>query len=539
MIAKKKWKVMIVDDEFRIGQLIKKLIRWDELFLECVDVLDNGEIAYEMILEKRPDIVITDIRMPKINGLDLVCMTREVRENIKFVIISGYKEFEYAHKALQYGVNSYLLKPINEKELNEVMYKVTMELSENSAVVEHQAEMKKILNVSKQIIRRDFLNHIIDKGQPGTLSQVEQEYHVKLNAPLYRGIDIKLDYSNLENTDKKQDRITIDKVLAIVEQQLQSCVREELICEKPGHHIYCLFNYEADKAKDIKLHINDIMSEIQDYLLGFEQYVVTVGIGTEKNDFASIRSSISEAQKAVGNRIKLGVGRLIYAEGLADMEIIDAQTYLEPYRDGFLAAMEVYSQESLNLIINKIFSSLQLREDIDFSVSYTIAEEIIILFFDNLEIQNKTRDDLKQLWLSSINQCYSFVNLKNFLKQSLGDYLETSLKLRETESARPIRQAKKYINTHYAEKITLEDMATLVDLNPVYFSVLFKKETEMNFSTYLVHVRMEYAKQMLRKGNETISAVAERVGYKDARYFSQVFARTVGVKPALYRKLHT
>jgi len=539
MMAEGKWKVMIVDDEFRIGQLIRKLIRWEALFLECVDVLDNGETAYEMILEKRPDIVITDIRMPKINGLELVRMTKEVREDIKFVIISGYKEFEYAHKALQYGVNDYLLKPINEEELNEVMDKITAELAENNAAVWQQAEMKKTVNVSKQIIRRDLLNHIIDKGQPESLAEMEQEYNVKLNAPLYRGIDIKLDYSNLEKTDKKQDRITIDKVLSIVEQHLQACVREELICEKPGLHIYCLFNYEADKVKDIKQHINDILSEIQEYLLGFEQYVVTIGVGTEKSEFASIGASMNEARKAVENRIKLGVGRLIYAEGLDDMEVIDAEAYLKPHRDGFLAAMEVYSQESLDHIINKIFSPLQLREDIDFSVYYTITGKLIALFFDNVEMQDKSGDDVKEFLLASINQCYTIVNLKNLLKQNLGEYLETSLKLRETELARPIRQAKKYIKQHYAEKITLEDLAALVDLNPVYFSVLFKKETEMNFSAYLVHVRMEYAKEMLRKGNETIAAVAERVGYKDARYFSQIFARTVGVKPALYRKLHT
>lgn len=109
----------------------------------------------------------------------------------------------------------------------------------------------------------------------------------------------------------------------------------------------------------------------------------------------------------------------------------------------------------------------------------------------------------------------------------------------ETESAKPVRQAKQYIEEHFGEKIVLEDIAAVVELNPVYFSVLFKKETEMNFSAYLLNVRMEKAKEMLCTTNETIAAIGESVGYRDSRYFSQTFTKTVGVKPALYRKLHS
>ena len=126
----KKWRVLIVDDEFRIGRLIKKLIHWDEFALECVDVVDNGGTAFEIIQSDRcPDVVITDIRMPKINGLELIAMTREIHKNMKFVVISGYKEFEYAHQALQYGVEDYLLKPVNEEELNRVLKKISDELT--------------------------------------------------------------------------------------------------------------------------------------------------------------------------------------------------------------------------------------------------------------------------------------------------------------------------------------------------------------------------------------------------------------------------
>lgn len=533
-----KWKVLIADDEYLIGQLIRKLIKWEELHLECVDIVDNGLSAYEAVLEKRPDIVITDIRMPKVNGLELVCMTKQVMENVRFVIVSGYKEFDYAHKALQYGVNDYLLKPINEAELGAVMEKLVKELSMSSEAWRQQEELKKTAHAGRQIIRRELLNNILEKQPPLSPKEVEQEYNVDLNAPLYRGIDIKLDYSDHQKTDQKQDRLTLDKVVDMVEQSLKEYVREELLCEKPGMHIYCLFNYEPERAKGIRRIINDILSEIQDYLLGFEQYVVTIGVGTEKNEFAFVGHSIQEARQAVGNRIKLGVGRLIYADTLQLAPGAEPSLYIRPYKDGFLRAVETFSAEAMGLELHKMYAPFQNGGNRDCSVCYCMAEELTALFFENVGTKSKEGEALREYLEAAILQCYSIPALKNLLKQSLGQYLESSRRLMETESLRPIRQAAKYIEEHFDKKIILEDIAAIVDLNPVYFSVLFKKETGKNFSAYLVHVRMEHAKLLLKKGNATIAAVAEKVGYKDSRYFSQTFARTVGVKPALYRKLH-
>lgn len=532
-----KWKVLIADDEYLIGQLIAKLIKWQELQMECMDIVDNGKAAYDVILEKKPDIVITDIRMPKMSGLELVCMTKKVMEDVRFVIVSGYKEFEYAHKALQYGVNDYLLKPINEEELNAVMEKLSKELSSCSEEQRQQEELKKTADASRQIIKRDLLNHILEEQHLSRL-EMEQEYNVALDAPLYRGIVIKLDYSNHKKTDKRQDRFTIDKVTAIVEQHLKKCVKEELLCEKPGMYMFCLFNYDPQWAKKIRAVINDILSEIQDYLLGFEQYVVTIGVGEEKSEFVAAGDSIYEAKRAVENRIKLGVGRLIYAEALHLSQPVDATSYFQPYKGGFIAAIEAYSGEALGQQTYKLFGSFQNEGDMDFSVCYSLALELIELFFENAGTGDKKEDGFKDSLNAAVCQCYSIAALKKVLIQSLGEYLETTRKFQETESVRPIRQARKYIDENYSKKVILEDIAHIVGLNSVYFSVLFKKETGMNFSIYLVHVRMEHAKLLLKSGNETIAAVAEKVGYKDTRYFSQTFAKTVGIKPALYRKLH-
>lgn len=532
----KKLRVLIVDDEFRIGMLIKKLIKWDELGLECVDVVDKGETAYNLILSDHPDIVITDIRMPKVSGLDLIRMTKE---QAKFVVISGYKEFEYAHKALQYGVNNYLLKPINGEELNKVLKKIQEEITNACVKQKEEEQIKKTITVSEHIIKSNLLNNIIE--QTNNLSEVEmkEDYNLMINAAAYRGIDIKLDYRDYEKIDKRQDRLTVEKVVSLVEENFKENVKEQLICEKDNLNIYCLINYELSNSKDIKNMINYILSEIQEHLLGFEQYEVTIGIGSEEKEFEKIRFSIQESYRAVQNRIKVGTGRLIYAESVQLENQIDVHKHLDKYKELFLMSIESLSKESFEQCINQIYSEFQFEENIDFSCCYDIANELINMFFHHIIIQNKEGEQLKQFLLNIYQQCYTIGQLKRLLKGYLGEYIEICLRILETELSKPIRQAIQYIDEHYSEKIVLDDIADIVDLNPVYFSVLFKKETGLNFSAYLVNVRMEMAKKMIRNSNKTIAAIADGVGYKDARYFSQIFTKIVGIKPALYRKLYS
>ena len=358
-----------------------------------------------------------------------------------------------------------------------------------------------------------------------------------LEGEIYRGIDIKLDYVDYRKSDKKQDRITVEKVIEIVEKILNPAAEEVLICEKENLHIYCLFNYDDSRAKEIRGKINDILSEIQEYLLGFEQYEVTIGVGTERKDFAGISYSIKESKRAVLNRIKLGTGRLIYVENVFPEN--KTKNPVARYKESFLASIESYGRENLELCINQIYSGFIMRDDIDFSVCYSAAEELIEIFFESMDVQPEEFRQMVKNTKNSCQHCGSVLKLKKLLKTELGNYLDIAREAVETESAKPVRQAKQYIEEHFGEKIVLEDIAAVVELNPVYFSVLFKKETEMNFSAYLLNVRMEKAKEMLCTTNETIAAIGESVGYRDSRYFSQTFTKTVGVKPALYRKLHS
>lgn len=532
-MSEKKRSVLIVDDEFRIGILIKKLIRWSELDMECQDVLDNGESALRVMKDSRPDIVITDVRMPKINGLDLIKMARDSKIQTHFIVVSGYKEFEYAHRALAYGVEDYILKPVNEKELNDALQKIRRKLDDKEKQDTMQEELQKTVVEISKIIKRDFLKNIIDQGDEAPVNDVP----ISMEGEVYRGIDIKLDYVDFNRIDHKQDKLTVDRVRSIVESVLKAELEEILICEKDYLHIYCLFNYDFVRSRMVRELISDVLLRIKEYLMGFDQYEVTIGIGSERTEFGEIRFSILEAYRAVCNRMRLGTGRLIYFDTIPGAGEAEIRERFEECRDSLHASIDSCSGENLSACISGIFAEVPAGEGIDMTAYYMAAEKLIDLFFSALnqeELSNQKKD-----LQSKCQHCCKLARLAKLLKQSLGDCVEMIRMTAETKSTKPIRQAKQYVEEHYREKILLEDIAAVVDLNPVYFSALFKKETDMNFSTYLINVRMERAKKMLTSTNETIAAVGDAVGYSDQKYFSQLFKKVVGVKPAIYRRLHS
>ena len=313
--------ILIVEDEERIAQLIRKLIHFDELGLRCQDTAKNGQEGYDAILKNSPDIVITDIRMPKINGLDLIEMVRRQRPQIRFIVLSGYKEFEYAHRALQYEVDGYLLKPINETELNETLRRIVGTLDAKRQAASEALRMQQEVQESRQIIRRDFLRTIIEQEENGELDELALNgpLPVEMAGDLFRGIDIKLDNPTPEEGNRKEEKQIAERVISIVEKNLDKYTQEILCCEKEALHIYALFNYRSENSREIRSAISEILSQIKEYLLRFEQYEATIGIGMEKTLFSETRISIHEASRAVGNRIGLGCGRLIYAENLKNL----------------------------------------------------------------------------------------------------------------------------------------------------------------------------------------------------------------------------
>jgi two-component system response regulator YesN len=363
---------------------------------------------------------------------------------------------------------------------------------------------------------------------------------VDMKGEIYRGIDIKVDYLEFAKDNLRQEELVIDKIRDIVETGLRAEMEEVLICEKENLHIYCLFNYNAAKTKKIFQLLSDILLKVKEYFMGLDQYEITIGIGTERTEFSEIRFSILEAYCAVCNRLKFGTGRLIIYDEMIHVSEDELERKIEEVKNTIYSAIESYSQENLNIGIFKLFDSLNPEnKNIDMSVYFLAAEKLVELFLDYTELDKSEKKHLAAQILQECQHCSTISKMKKVLERNLGECLKNMRLSIESKSTKPIRIAKEYIEEHYTEKILLEDIAEIVELNPVYFSTLFKKETDTNFSTYLTQVRMEHAKELLVSTNDTVAAIGMAVGYDDQKYFSQVFKKVIGVKPAVYRKVHS
>lgn len=523
-------KVLIVDDEYRIGMLIKKLIDWQELNLELVAAVNSGQEAMEQITAKAPDIVITDIRMPEISGLDLIA---SFREQCRFIVISGYKEFEYAQKALQYGVEDYLLKPVNGKELNQVLAKLVNQIRNEAR---YRIKTQKLIAKSENIIKREYLNNVLElqqDQQPDT----DCEYLNLTSDMCYRVFKIKLDYRDCDTSDPIQDKITINDILAMVNAELDKKVKEYVTVDKAHMSIYGFISYGLDQDKEVQALMNRLMAEIQSYLLKFELFVVTVGVSLLKSDIGQIRTGAFEAETAIDMRIFWGIEKVIYYNVTSSFRPIDRlASYFEEMEQMMEQAPEQNAVPIFSDIIERLFVELLKSNQYNY---YQVAVKIVKMIFDRAPWQLADKQQLQKEIMEHCHHMYSRTKLKELLKTEITDFFERCLSIQENEKIKPVRQAMDFIADNYRQKITLEDIATIVALNPVYFSVLFKKETGQNISNYIINVRMEKAKQILKTTNKTIAAVADEVGYKNSRYFSQTFTKVVGIKPALYRKIYS
>lgn len=527
--------LLIVDDEYRIGQMISRLIHFEELGIELAGVFDNSEQAYEAILRNPPDIVISDIKMPVMDGLELVKKVLERHIHSHFIFISGFREFEYAHRALKYGVEDYLLKPVKEEELNTVLRRVCSAHVEN---IEHTLEIKRLQEDARRgqlVAGADAVSALSQGSEEKEWPTFNQTYRTHFQSGNLLAIVFQLDHRKLEEQDEILDHLVINNVVDIVESRLRPQVYELLSALEPCSGVLCILNYSSSKGSDIRRELHTVFANIKQYLRGFSEYEVTMALGDETADSAAA-ITIASARHRIRQRITLGIDRIItntewknFAQ--ADMELTISE------RSQLNNAAESLSAKGLHTVLENIWKRFQAQPDCDPASYYLLAGNITSHLFAALghgHSLQKEQAEIQQL----LQRCWSSSMLFETLCQALESIVTNLNTIQQTKASRPVRVAEEYIALHYAEKITLEEISAHLQMNASYFSMLFKKQTGKNFQTYLQDYRIDRAKELLRTTNDTMMSIAEQVGYTDTRYFSQSFAKVVGIKPSLYRKMY-
>jgi Response regulator containing CheY-like receiver domain and AraC-type DNA-binding domain len=509
------YKMIIVDDEDVIRRGLAKMIDWNSLGFDVIAVLEDGDYAMKFIDEKQVDVVLSDIKMTNVSGLELAKYIFEKKPNIRVVLISGYKEFEFARQAIDYNVFKYLLKPTRIEEVKQIFRDLKFQLDMD---IEQKEQMK---------------NQLFSDISMGTLKDEDEiKRRIRLS-----GLDIDV-YSS------------------------KCCIIDSYL---PGYDCYLNESWEYGKDNFYTAICNFLRTDENDiyyiplFILDDEIKVMAIarsntGMDSFRLDLENHFQNVQDGMKAIFG-LDLSIGSFIECENMLKairdgicLKTANRPRNLKGYENSCICHDGLLEQKKLFIsyidagnfdAVSSLFKTI-IKEMGQTEIKY-VHEFIIDLF---AKIGNKLSEvgvDIYVVTKGGFNYdtILKLKDIHDVLSWGLGilgeivRYLE---RYRETIQKSSILKAKQYINENYSKDICLNDIADYVYLSPLYLSRLFKQQTGENFIDYLIRVRMEKSMELLRSSKYKVYEVGSLAGYKSIRHFSRLFKQYTGFTPAEYRQ---
>lgn len=534
-------KVFLVEDEMVIRRGIKNSIDWEkEGYIFCGEASD-GELAYPMIIKEKPDILITDIRMPFMDGLELCKLVKKELPNIKILILSGYDEFDYAKEAIRLGVTEYLLKPISSgkllEALNGVSESIRREKEDKDLVRKYMEEMRENTEHEKQ----KFFEQMI----AGNLSMADaletgKKYEMNLSAGMY---NLLLFRFTLGEENRKSGELLGEAEYAI--EKLTE--RLEYVFEFQRGVEGWAFLLMADNEEQMSERVKELSKDLEEIMKNYSTIAYFGGIGQPVARLRELEESFREAERALAARFTMELNRIISVEDirmaqnvdtLDDIEITSfgeiekTRTMLEKFlNNGAEDEIDEFVDVYINELPEENLKSVLMRQ-------YTIMDAYIVMmsFCEKIEgIEGEMQAQSEEL-KNSMKTIQTLEEIKNYIRM----LLKKIIGVRDTISGRRysdiIEIAKDQIRkTYMSDEISLNTIAAEVGMSPSYFSSIFSKEMGKTFVEYLTEIRMDRAKELLMCSSMKTSEIGYEVGYKDPHYFSYIFKKTQNCTPKEFR----
>lgn len=534
-------KVFLVEDEMVIRRGIKNSIDWEkEGYIFCGEASD-GELAYPMIIKEKPDILITDIRMPFMDGLELCKLVKKELPNIKILILSGYDEFDYAKEAIRLGVTEYLLKPISSgkllEALNGVSESIRREKEDKDLVRKYMEEMRENTEHEKQ----KFFEQMI----AGNLSMADaletgKKYEMNLSAGMY---NLLLFRFTLGEENRKSGELLGEAEYAI--EKLTE--RLEYVFEFQRGVEGWAFLLMADNEEQMSERVKELSKDLEEIMKNYSTIAYFGGIGQPVARLRELEESFREAERALAARFTMELNRIISVEDirmaqnvdtLDDIEITSfgeiekTRTMLEKFlNNGAEDEIDEFVDVYINELPEENLKSVLMRQ-------YIIMDAYIVMmsFCEKIEgIEGEMQVQSEEL-KNSMKTIQTLEEIKNYIRM----LLKKIIGVRDTISGRRysdiIEIAKDQIRkTYMSDEISLNTIAAEVGMSPSYFSSIFSKEMGKTFVEYLTEIRMDRAKELLMCSSMKTSEIGYEVGYKDPHYFSYIFKKTQNCTPKEFR----
>lgn len=516
------FRLIFVDDEAIIRNGISKVVPWGENGYELVGLFEQGQQALDFIRDNPVDVVITDINMPKMDGLTLSRILADQYPKITVLILTGYDDFEYAQKAVKNQVREFLLKPITADELKEVLETVREELLLTREQEKAQEEMKEKLSQSFPLLKERFFNRLVrGKINREDFIRRREYFQWKDREKLYQVsiVSIPESWSELE-------RVTLRELIK------KTISPDDVVFFDLGENLVIIF--QGDHPEGLQSRVGETMEHIFLVSGSQEKDQISAGCGEVVSSFEDLPGSYEGAGTAVDYSRVLGLTQILFIKDVRDKDRIVPELF-QSRLDSFIDALkEGKSGESLETL-RDIFSYLEQRymAHDEASSYYSLIHFHILNFLIDMGIQRG-----EDPFFPYKPQYYSTMNVA---KESFEKYvreIEKKIESRRNDVILSrVDKAKEIVARRYSESgFSLQDMCGELYLSTSQFSFLFKEGTGQTFIEYLTSYRVEEAKKLLKSTDMKAYEIAEAVGYQDSRYFSIIFKKQTGITAMEYRK---
>lgn len=522
-------KVVAAGSGTRANSFLRLSIEWEALGLQLAGTAANAAEALQLVESCQPDILLTDMHLPGCSGLALMEQARKAVPQLETAVISEDGCFEHVQSALRLGAGDFLLEPVTQQQLTATLNRLAQRCRQREKA---DKEMEKLQEQCREDalclqnwLMRDLLSGTMKQADAQTLWQTYrfQQENRRLQLAL-----VQVDYDDARVAPAAL-RMAQEQAAQTLSQRLAGVCPALVICISEGFG-GVLMGFDEGKEDAVRKQLKKCLNMLctQDSRLAF-----TLALTPVLTDAQQLCAACAQAKETLKERLILGTGRLLDRPGQRCGWKLEQ--VMKPYRRALMKLMEGQSaqvlRENIDLLEQEARSQNACGGEID-----EMVKAAVLLFLQQPQVTDARGKNAA--FKARMAHIGSAERLFDVLRSTIDQEAEQLAARQHGAGARPIRQAKDYVISHYREPITLEKVCGEVGLSVSYFSTLFKRETGENFLRFLTRTRMERAKELLAQTSMPLSEICTQVGYSDLKHFLQTFKKETNLSPGRFRKLY-
>ncbi len=531
-----RYSVLLVDDEEDVIRIIMKKLDWESMGLVIIGHAANGVEALEMAEELSPDIVMTDIKMPYMDGLTLCRKLKELSRTIRVIIFSGFDEFEYAKEAIKMEAEEYLLKPVNAVELKEVFERVKKDLDRELDEKRNTDKLRAYYMDSLPVLQESFYMALLEgRIAPEQIGRYMENYQVHLQGPYYVVTVLHISQQSLEEENQMDPFLQAVSVRRFAEEQAEARWRSRVVI-----YLGDIIMISQMNSREEMLEYTNEMDRLCRMAKKVCNARITAGIGYLCDNLEQLPLSYQGAKQAVSYRVLYGNTRAISISEVepAEHAELNWEDAYSSYIQRIMRKVRVGEQDGLEEAISQ-FTEWLSGEQLSMQKYRIVMMELVAELFRFTASHGLNPENVfggNGDVYGQVLQMESAEVLDRWLRRVCANLQNDVVNERQDSTKLFVKNAEEYVKEHFADQnLSVDEVCRKLNVSAAYFSTIFKKETGKTFVRYLTDYRMEKAVNMLMTGNEKTYVIAEKVGYAEPNYFSYVFKKQFGMSPSKYK----